>query len=203
MARIGYARVSTRGQSLEQQGEALRAAGCEMVFAEKASAASGDRLELNRLLKFLRAGDLLIVTRLDRLARSTRELLLIVEAIKKAGAGFQSLGEPWADTTTPAGHMILTIFGAVAEWERSLIAERTAIGRKAAMLDGVRFGRPPAVTRDQLDMAFELMKAGRSVSEVARALGVARSTLYKHMQEFEADRVAAEQEMRRKGIKTW
>lgn len=99
--------------------------------------------------------------------------------------------------------MILTIFGAVAEWERSLIAERTAIGRKAAMLDGVRFGRPPAVTRDQLDMASELMKAGRSVTEVARALGVARSALYKHMQEFEADRVAAEQEMRRKGIKTW
>ena len=140
---IGYARVSTDGQTLDQQRAALKAAGCKRVFEEKASGAQRGRPELARMLDHLQPGNVVTVTRLDRLARSTRDLLDIAERIGHAEAGLRSLAEPWADTTTPAGRMVLTFFAGVAEFERSLIHERTSAGRAAAKAKGVRFGRPP------------------------------------------------------------
>jgi DNA invertase Pin-like site-specific DNA recombinase len=121
----GYARVSTNGQTLASQDAQLHAAGAAKVYAEKRSGARTDRPELAKLLKRLEAGDVLMVTRLDRLARSTRDLLNILDAVGKAGAAFKSLGDAWADTTTPHGRLMLTVLGGLAEFERDLILART------------------------------------------------------------------------------
>src|SRR5215470_19627154 len=125
MTIYGYARVSTDGQSLASQDAQLHAAGCVKVYAEKISGARSDRLELLKLLKQLGDGDTLVVTRLDRLARSTRDLLNILDTISKAGAGFKSLSDAWADTTTAHGRLMLTVLGGLAEFERELILART------------------------------------------------------------------------------
>ena len=154
---IGYARVSTQGQDLAQQRAVLREAGCTRIFEEKVSGAKRDRPELGRLLDHLRSGDVVTVTRLDRLARSTRDLLEIAERIKEAGAGLRSLAEPWADTTTPAGRMVLTVFAGIADFERSLIVERTDAGRIAAKARGVRFGPRPSLSADQIAHAQQLV----------------------------------------------
>ena len=122
---IGYARVSTDDQNLQIQNTSLTEVGCERIYADKLSGANRDRIELNRLLDQLRAGDVIVVTRLDRLARSTRDLLEIAEKIKQLRAGLRSMAEPWADTTSPAGMMVLTVFAGIAEFERSLIIDRT------------------------------------------------------------------------------
>lgn len=176
---IGYARVSTQGQELEQQRIALGQNGCQRIFEEKVSGAKQDRPELSRLLDHLRPGDVLTVTRLDRLARSTTDLLHIAERLKTLGAGLRSLAEPWADTTSPAGRMVLTIFAGIADFERSLIGERTSAGRAAAKAKGVRFGPKPVLTPEQIAHARQLIDGGQSVSEVARLLGVHRATLYR------------------------
>lgn len=176
---IGYARVSTASQSLAAQIAALEAAGCTKIFDEKASGASGERSALPRLLDYVRAGDVVVVTRLDRLARSVKELLIITEALAKTGANLRSLAEPWADTTSPAGKMVMTVMGGIAEFERQLIIERTATGRQAALENGIRFGRKPALTREQIEAARSLIAQGEPVSKVARMFGVARSTIYK------------------------
>jgi DNA invertase Pin-like site-specific DNA recombinase len=177
---IGYARVSTQGQGLTQQRGALRGAGCTRIFEEKVSGAKRDRPELGRLLEHLRAGDVVTVTRLDRLARSTRDLLEIAERIKEAGAGLRSLAEPWADTTTPAGRMVLTVFAGIADFERSLIVERTSAGRIAAKARGVRFGPKPSLSAEKIAHARQLVEQeNRPVSEVAKLLGVHRATLYR------------------------
>ena len=177
---IGYARVSTQGQDLAQQRAVLHETGCTRVFEEKASGAKRDRPELGRLLDHLRAGDVVTVTRLDRLARSTRDLLEIAERIKEAGAGLRSLAEPWADTTTPAGRMVLTVFAGIADFERSLIVERTSAGRIAAKARGVRFGPRPSLSTEQIDHARQLIEGdSKPVAEVARLLGVHRATLYR------------------------
>lgn len=181
--RIGYARVSTQGQDLTQQREALREAGCTRIFEEKISGANRDRTELERLFEHLRAGDVVTVTRLDRLARSTRDLLEIAERIKEAGAGLRPLAEPWADTTTPAGRMVLTVFAGIANFERSLIVERSSAGRIAAKARGVRFGPPPTLGTEQIARARQLIEGnGRPVAEVARLLGVHRATLYRALE---------------------
>jgi len=120
-----------------------------------------------------------VVSRLDRLARSTRDLLDIAERLKEAGAGLRSLDEPWADTTSPAGRMVLTVFAGIAEFERALIHERTGAGRAAAKARGVRFGRPAKLSADQVSLAQRLIGEGRPVSEVAKILKVHRSTLYR------------------------
>src|SRR5262245_56869549 len=139
----GYARVSTDGQSLASQDGQLRAAGCAKIYSEKISGVKTDRLpELAKVIKRLEAGDVLMVTRLDRLARSTRDLLNILDAVGKVGAAFKSLGDAWADTTTPHGRLILTVLGGLAEFERELILARTGAGRARAKAQGVRFGRP-------------------------------------------------------------
>lgn len=176
---IGYARVSTQGQDLEQQRLALGQNGCQRIFEEKASGAKRDRPELSRLLDHLRPGDVLTVTRLDRLARSTTDLLHIAEQLKTIGAGLRSLAEPWADTTSPAGRMVLTIFSGIADFERSLISERTSAGRATAKAKGVRFGPKPVLTAEQITHARRLIEEGQSVSEVARLFGVHRATLYR------------------------
>ena len=143
MTIYGYARVSTDGQTLAAQDAALHAAGCAKVYGEKQSGAKTDRPELAKLLRRLEPGDVLMVTRLDRLARSTRDLLNILDTIAKAGAGFKSLADPMIDTTSPHGKLILAVLGALAEFERSMILARTDDGRKRAQARGVRFGRPP------------------------------------------------------------
>lgn len=177
---IGYARVSTQGQDLTQQRETLNAMGCQRIFEEKVSGAKRDRPELGRLLDHLRTGDVVTVTRLDRLARSTSDLLHIAERIKDTGAGLRSLAEPWADTTSPAGRMVLTIFAGIADFERSLIGERTSAGRAAALARGVRFGPRPALSAEQIVHARRLIEEEeRPVSEAARILNVHRATLYR------------------------
>ena len=181
---IGYARVSTRGQDLTQQRTTLREAGCSRIFEEKISGITRDRPELGRLLEHLRAGDVVTVSRLDRLARSTRDLLEIAERIKNAGAGLRSLAEPWADTTTPAGRMVLTVFAGMADFERSLIVERTSAGRTAAKARGVRFGPHPTLDAEKITHARNLIEQdAKPVTEVARLLGVHRATLYRALKQ--------------------
>jgi DNA invertase Pin-like site-specific DNA recombinase len=176
---LGYARVSTREQDLTGQVAELRAAGCAKVFSEKASGARGDRAELTRVIKRLRPGDVLVVTRLDRLARSTRDLLNVLEAAKQAGAGFRSLKDAWCDTTTPHGVLMLTVLGGLAEFERTLIKARTGEGRERAKGRGVRFGRPLKLSPHQRREALERLNAGDSVVDVAGTYGVDRATLYR------------------------
>jgi DNA invertase Pin-like site-specific DNA recombinase len=145
----GYARVSTDGQTLAAQQAQLDAAGCATVFAEKISGTVTDRPELAKALQQLKPGDVLMVTRLDRLARSTRDLLNCLDTVAKAGASFRSLADVWADTTTAHGRLMLTILGGLAEFERELIRARTGDGRQRAKAAGVRFGRPPKLTTEQ------------------------------------------------------
>ena len=183
---LGYARVSTDDQDLTNQRAELRTAGCIKIFAEKITGTRRDRPELARLLDHLRPGDVVTVTRLDRLARSTRDLLDIAERIQAAGAGLRSLAEPWADTTTPAGRMVLTVFAGIAEFERSLIIDRTRSGREAAKARGVKFGPRPTLSLAQIEHARELIDLeGRPVKEVADLLGVHRSTLYRALEKKE------------------
>lgn len=177
---IGYARVSTDDQDLTNQRAELHAAGCTRIFAEKITGTHAKRPELGRMLDHLRAGDVVTVTRLDRLARSTRDLLDIAEQLQAKGAGLRSLAEPWADTTTPAGRMVLTVFAGIAEFERSLIIDRTRNGREAAKARGVKFGPRPTLTPAQIEHARELIdRDGRTVKEAAELLAVHRSTLYR------------------------
>jgi DNA invertase Pin-like site-specific DNA recombinase len=177
MKMIGYARVSSSGQTLDAQLEQLAQIGCDRVFRETASGARGDRQELKRAVAALAAGDVLIVTRLDRLARSTRDLLGIVHAMEERGAKLRSLADPWADTTTPTGKLILTVLGGLAEFERSLIAERTAEGRTRAKRAGKRLGRPPKLSAHQRRAVLAMREQGQDNAEIARTLGVSRSTI--------------------------
>jgi DNA invertase Pin-like site-specific DNA recombinase len=177
MAIIGYARVSTNGQNLAGQIAELVAAGCTKVYREKASGAKTDRVELAKLLGRLDAGDVLIVTRLDRLARSTRHLLNVLDGVAKHGAGFRSLKDTWADTTTPHGRLMLTVLGGLAEFERELIRARTGEGRKRAQDRGVRFGRPPKLTPHQRQEALARLAAGETQADVARTYAVDPTTI--------------------------
>jgi DNA invertase Pin-like site-specific DNA recombinase len=177
MTIYGYARVSTAGQTLASQEAQLHAAGCAKVYAEKVSGAKADRPELAKLLRRLEAGDVLMVTRLDRLARSTRDLLNILDGIGKAGAGFKSLSDAWADTTTPHGRLMLTVLGGLAEFERELILARTGDGRARAKAKGVRFGRPPCLTPHQRREAMQRLSEGASQADLARSYGVSQATI--------------------------
>ena len=161
MTIYGYARVSTDGQTLGAQEGQLHSAGCAKIYSEKVSGARTDRAQLTRLLKRLNEGDVLIVTRLDRLARSTRDLLNILDTIAKAGAGFRSLADTWADTTTPHGRLMLTVLGGLAEFERELIRQRTGEGRARAKAQGVHMGRPSKLTAHQRREARQRRDAGR------------------------------------------
>lgn len=177
--RVGYARVSTSEQDTGLQTNALSNSGCDRIFEETASGAQRDRPELTRVLDFLREGDVLVVWKLDRLARSLRQLIETVENLQEQGIGFVSLTEG-IDTTSPGGKLVFHIFGALAEFEREMIRERTVAGLKAAKGRGVKLGRPSALTEQQIKMARSLKAAGDlSSSEIAKQLGVGRATLYR------------------------
>lgn len=173
----GYARVSTDGQSLDAQLEHLKSAGCTKVFREKVSGARSDRVQLARVLQALSKGDILIVTRLDRLARSTRDLLNVLAGVAEKGAGFRSIGDAWADTTTPHGRLMLTVLGGLAEFERELIRARTGEGRVRAIARGVKMGRRPKLTRHQVKEALARREAGEMLTDIARTYNVSHSTI--------------------------
>jgi len=177
MPLFGYARVSTRDQDLAAQDAELRAAGCAKVFKEKVSGAKTDRPELAKVIGRLEPGDVLVVTRLDRLARSTRDLLNVIAAVSERGAGFKSLKDTWADTTTAHGRLMLTVLGGLAEFERELIRSRTGEGRKRAKERGVRFGRPRKLTPHQRQEAIQRLAAGETQADVARTYNVDATTI--------------------------
>jgi DNA invertase Pin-like site-specific DNA recombinase len=177
MAIWGYARVSTDGQTLEAQVAELRSAGATKIFREKVSGAIRDRNQLTRALTALSKGDVLLVTRLDRLARSTRDLLNILASIAEKGAGFRSLRDGWADTTTPHGRLMLTVLAGLAEFERELIRTRTGEGRERAKARGVRLGRKPKLTLHQRREALVRRAAGEPLVEIGRSYAVHHSTI--------------------------
>ena len=183
MTIYGYARVSTDGQTLDAQVATLIAAGAAPVFRETASGAKTDRRELAKALRALDVGDTLLVTRLDRLARSTRDLLNILDTIAKAGAGFRSLGDVWADTTTPHGRLMLTVLGGLAEFERELIRVRTGEGRIRAKARGVHMGRPPKLTLHQKREALKALADGTATqADLARRFNLSASTISRLME---------------------
>ena len=177
MTIYGYARVSTDGQTLASQDAQLHAAGCAKTYSEKASGAKTDRAELAKVLRRLEPGDVLVVTRLDRLARSTRDLLNILHTLGERGVGFKSLADTWADTTTAHGRLLVTMLAGIAEFERELIRARTGEGRKRAQARGVKFGRPPSLTPHQRQEAIQRLAAGETLVEIARSYNVSHPTI--------------------------
>src|SRR5947209_20303701 len=176
--KYGYARVSTDGQSVAAQIAALKQAGAEKVFKEVASGAKSNRAQLDRALNVLKKGDVLIVTRLDRLARSTRDLLNTLALIAEKKAAFRSLGDAWADTTTPHGRLMLTVLAGLAEFERELIRARTSEGRQRAKARGVKLGRKFKLTPHQRKEALARRERGKeSQTEIARSYNVSHSTI--------------------------
>jgi DNA invertase Pin-like site-specific DNA recombinase len=175
--RLGYARVSTYGQTLDAQLKQLRGEGCTKIYREKANGARPDRRELLKLLKNLTPGDVVTVTRIDRLARSTFDLFGIVKRIVDAKAQFRSLAEPWADTGTRTGRLMLAVLGGLADVERDLIRTRTAEGRSRAKARGQHMGRPPKLTERQKAEARQRRAEGATLTELARSYDVSRSTI--------------------------
>ena len=174
----GYARVSTDGQSVDAQVRQLTKAGCEKVFQEVASGAKTDRAQLRRLLEALAPGDVVTVTRLDRLARSTRDLLNTLATVTGKKAGFRSLGDAWADTTTAHGRLMLTVLGGLAEFERDLIRVRTSEGRERAKARGVKLGRKPKLTPHQQKEAIKRRDKGEeTLAEIGRSYNVSGWTI--------------------------
>lgn len=188
----GYARVSDPDQDHAAQVEELTAAGCERIYSEKRSAAAGrSRPELRRLIAALEPGDVFVFTRLNRLARSARDALNTVAEVGERGALFRSLREPWADTTTPYGRFLVTVFSGVAELDREMILERTREGRQAARKRGVKMGRRPTLGALQRKFVREQLAAGRaSINELARVLEVSRSTIVRANRPTPAERAA-------------
>lgn len=178
--KIGYARVSSDDQNLNLQRDALEAAGCERIFQEKESGGKTDRAELSRLMDTLRKGDTLVVWRLDRLGRSIKHLIEVVEKLEAMGVGFQSVTEA-IDTTTSGGKLVFHIFAALAEFERTLIRERTRAGLKAARARGRLGGRPISISADKQRMAQSLRDdPSQSVVDICKALGITRTTFYRY-----------------------
>ena len=173
----GYVRVSTDGQSVAAQVAALRKHGAGKVFREVASGAKTDRAQLRRLLDQLDADDVLMVTRVDRLARSTRDLLNTLATITAKKAGFQSLGDTWADTTTSHGRLMLTVLGGLAEFERDLIRSRTGEGRARAKARGVKMGRKPKMTPHQMKEALRRRDQGEPMRDIGKSFNVSHSTI--------------------------
>jgi DNA invertase Pin-like site-specific DNA recombinase len=177
MAIHGYARVSTGGQSLDSQLEQLTAAGCGKIYQEKISGKNAQRPQLQRLMFQLAEGDTLIVTRLDRLARSTLDLLSILKAVGDRGAAFRSLADGWANTDSAHGRLFLTILGALAEFERELIRDRTREGQRRARAAGVKFGRKSKMTAAQRQEALQRLRDGETLEAVGKRFGVHFSTI--------------------------
>lgn len=177
MRKIGYARVSTVGQTLDVQLQTLRTFGCEKVFREKASGADAERIQLRRLIRSLSEGDTVVVTRIDRLARSTFDLFAIVKDIAQQGAQFYSLAEPWADTATSTGRLMLAVLGGLADVERDLIRTRTAEGRARAVEQGVRMGRPARITDWQKSEILKRRRSGQTLKAISLDFGISLGTV--------------------------
>jgi len=181
--RYGYARVSTSKQDHDIQVEALKAAGCERIFAEKASGKSTDgRREFQRLLKALNPGDTVVVTKLDRLARSSRDLLNILGQLEEGSCGFVSLGEAWCDTTSDVGKLVITIMSGIAEFERKLILSRTEAGIAKAKEQGKKFGRPSALDVGQKRKIAERYAAGETMQALADEYEVGVASIHRALQ---------------------
>jgi DNA invertase Pin-like site-specific DNA recombinase len=177
MAVVGYARVSTQDQDFARQVEALKAAGAGKIRSEKISGARADRPQLAKLMASLQPGDTLMVTKIDRLGRSTRELLELIHRISEAGARFHSLGDPLFSTASSQGKLLVTLLAAIAEFERDLIRERTGDGRKRAMANGVKFGRPSKLSPFQRKEALKRRGAGETLAAIAKSYAVDISTI--------------------------
>jgi len=177
MTNIGYARCSTDHQDYQGQVEALKGAGCEHVYAEKISGTVSDRRELARAVAELGPGDCLIVTKLDRLARSLKDLLITLDTVTGQGAGFKVLDTPALDTTSPYGLLLLGVLGALAQFERTLILSRTSEGRKRAKAKGVAFGRKHSLSRFQQVEALRRRERGERLRDIAKSYGISHSTI--------------------------
>jgi DNA invertase Pin-like site-specific DNA recombinase len=186
MATLGYARVSTDHQSLDQQHDALTAAGVDRVFTDKISGTRDDRPGLAGLLDYAREGDTVVVVALDRLGRSLAGIVRTVETLRERGVMLRSLREG-IDYSTPVGRMVAGIFASLAEYERELIHERAAVARQAARARGKQTGRPRALTPDQVRIARRMREAGESASTICTTLRVARSTVYRAFNDVEQD----------------
>src|SRR3982751_1987145 len=186
---IGYARVSTNGQETAAQAAALKAAGCERIYREKASGGRWDRPELHRLLDQLRKGDVLVVWKLDRLSRSLRDVLTIMERLGESGAGFRSLTEA-IDTTTPAGRMMMQMVGAFAEFEKSMLRERTKAGLDAARQEGRIGGRRPKLSpQQQAEIRRMVSRGDKTAADAARLFRVHPATISRLLAQASSKRV--------------
>ncbi|MCK1480476.1 recombinase family protein [Bradyrhizobium sp. 197] len=180
MAKVGYARVSSKGQDYTAQVAALKAAGCERIYSEKASGKSTDgRPQFKKLMKALLPGDTVVVAKLDRLARSTRDLANILHELNEQSCGLTSLGEPWCDTTTEIGRLMITIMGGIAEFERGLIRARTEEGLEEARAKGTKFGRKRAMTPEEVRVAAERYAKGETQAQLAVVYGVSEATMWR------------------------
>ncbi len=178
---IGYARISTHDQTLHLQQDALEKAGCSKIFTDTASGAHAERAGLHEAIQYVRAGDTLVVWRLDRLGRSLTHLITTITTLQERGIGFKSLTEN-IDTTTSGGKLIFHIFGALAEFERNLIKERTNAGLTAARTRGIKGGRPKSLTEKKVEMAKQLYAdKSNSVEEICKTLGISRMTLWRYV----------------------
>ena len=178
---IGYARVSTTEQNLDRQTDALTVSGAEKIFTEKITGRESERPELMRMVDQLRDGDIVIISELTRLGRSTKDLFAIVEQIQSKGANIKSLKETWLDTTTPHGKLMFTIFAGLSQFEADLIAERTREGLAAARARG-RLGGRPKMDADKIKQAVKLYNTKQySVREIEELTGVKKSTLYRNL----------------------
>lgn len=175
--KVGYARVSTVGQTLDVQLQSLQNYGCTKIFREKASGADSERTQLRRLLRNLSDGEIVVVTRIDRLARSTFDLFAIIKEITQQGAQFFSIAEPWADTTTSTGRLMLAVLGGLADVERDLIKTRTSEGRIRAARLGVKMGRPARITKLQQQEIKDLRQSGATLKALALRYGISTSTI--------------------------
>ena len=180
---IGYARVSSADQDFDIQVKRLKAAGCTGVFAEKASGKSTNgRHQLDKALRSLQPDDILMTVRLDRLARSIRDLLHLLDRVKAAGARFKALDDPWCDTTTPQGELILTVMGGLAEFERKLIRQRCDEGIKRAHAKGIKFGRPSVLDHSQRKKIAERYANGETMAALAREYDCGEATIWRALQ---------------------
>jgi DNA invertase Pin-like site-specific DNA recombinase len=183
MPKIGYARVSSKAQDYEAQIEALKAAGCERIYSEKQSAKSADdRRQFRKLMKELLPGDVVVVTKLDRLARSSRDLHNIIHELDGLSCGFVSLREGWCDTTTSAGRLMMTIMGGIAQFERELIRSRCEEGIERAKAKGVTFGRKRKLDKDMVRVAADRYARGETMAQLAEVYGVDQATIWRALQ---------------------
>jgi DNA invertase Pin-like site-specific DNA recombinase len=183
MRKIGYARVSSNAQDYQGQVDALKAAGCDPIYSEKVSGKSTNgRREFEKLMKDLLPGDIVVVTKLDRLARSSRDLHNILHELQERSCGFVSLGESWCDTTSEVGRLMLTIMGGISEFERGLIRKRCEEGIERAKRKGVTFGRKRKLDKEMVRVAADRYAKGETMAELAEVYGVSEPTIWRALQ---------------------